>query len=470
MEPPRHFPVPHVPGPARVFLFIAAVLSVVGLAALFGVARDYGYVRATLLTASSSGNYHALGERLAARASRAHGTLTVVATEGSVDNVARLSSGARCTPAFAFIQDGTPVPAGAKLEVLGRLPQSEVLLLLAKRDRRFASFSDLRGVSVGIGPEGSGTAYLMRQLFEDQDLRDLGTRLSPHEWSEQLQMVAEGRLDLAAIVISEDAQLVHQAVRQYDLDIVSPQGLEGLVKRHPWLELGRIPTGRYNLERPTPSADRLVAEVETLVIANACAKRAERIALLALLSEEFTGFVRANPPKSIESGSALPLAPEARQFFVTGEPEIADRYFPWLVNLMSPVYWVYLAMAATILFNAMRGFSRFRLWRIDSAREKLKARIAALASPMFQAKPGAVHPPEAARSEPEASAAAAEILEELAELRRRCQRYVASVVTPMGDEMFYRYQELLINELTAALTAAAPSDEPPARNIADTRT
>ena len=57
MEPLRHLPVPHVPGPARVFLFIAAVLSVVGLAALFGVARDYGYVRATLLTASSSGNY-----------------------------------------------------------------------------------------------------------------------------------------------------------------------------------------------------------------------------------------------------------------------------------------------------------------------------------------------------------------------------------------------------------------------------
>jgi hypothetical protein len=25
------------------------------------------------------------------------------------------------------------------------------------------------------------------------------------------------------------------------------------VKRHPWLELGRIPAGRYDLERPTPS-------------------------------------------------------------------------------------------------------------------------------------------------------------------------------------------------------------------------
>jgi hypothetical protein len=57
----------------------------------------------------------------------------------------------------------------------------------------------------------------------------------------------------------------------------------------------------------------------------------------------------------------LKLAPEAHQFFLTGEPEIADRYFPWLVNLMSPAYWVYLLMAVTVLFNGLRAFSRFRL-------------------------------------------------------------------------------------------------------------
>ena len=34
----------------------------------------------------------------------------------------------------------------------------------------FNTFADLRGASIGIGPEGSGTAYLMRQLFDDADL------------------------------------------------------------------------------------------------------------------------------------------------------------------------------------------------------------------------------------------------------------------------------------------------------------
>jgi hypothetical protein len=34
----------------------------------------------------------------------------------------------------------------------------------------------------------------------------------------------------------------------------------------------------------------------------------------------------------------------------------------------------------------------------------------------------------------------------LAELRARCQRQTSSFVTPMGDEMFYRYQQYLIDE------------------------
>src|SRR5262249_19632460 len=130
-----------------------------------------------------------------------------------------------------------------------------------------------------------------------------------------------------------------------------------------------------------PKADKQVARLGTLVIANPCAKRADRIALLMLLTAELPGFVRGNPPASISSATVLPMAPSAHQFFLTGEPEIADRYFPWLVNLMSPAYWVYLFMAVTILFNGMKIYSRFRLWRIDASREKLATDIKQLVDP-----------------------------------------------------------------------------------------
>jgi hypothetical protein len=69
---------------------------------------------------------------------------------------------------FGLIQDGTPVTAAANLGLLGRLPNQESLLLVGKSGNAFHSFADLSGASIGIGPQESGTAYLMRQLFEDR--------------------------------------------------------------------------------------------------------------------------------------------------------------------------------------------------------------------------------------------------------------------------------------------------------------
>lgn len=438
---------------ARLLLLLAGAAVIAALASAFGIAHDFGYLRASFLAGVPGGNYHALATRLAHRAERDHGRLTVVPTAGSIENVSRLAGDqARCVAQFAFVQDGTPVPENAQLELLGRLPEPESLLLLARRDRSFGAFSDLRGISIGIGPEGSGTGYLIRRLFEDPDLRELGVRLSNHEVREQAELVAQGRLDLAALVMNEDAELLHDIIQNYDLDIVTPQHFEGLVARHPWLGLGRISAGRFDLVRPTPSVDRSVARVDTLVVAGPCARRADRVVLLMLLGAELPGFVRANPPRTTGSTTALPLAPEARQFFVSGEPELADRYFPWLVNIMSPAYWVYLVMAVTLLFNAMNGYSRFRLWRIDATREKLEKSLEQLTGPGLTHAQMRAPTAEPRFARAETREAAQRLLDEFNQLRARCQRQVASIFTPMGDEIYYRYQETLAADAAATLS------------------
>jgi hypothetical protein len=287
-------------------------------------------------------------------------------------------------------------------------------------------------------------------LFRDPDLQELGVRLSYHELADQARLVSQGELDLAAFVMQENAELLRTVVHQYDLGIASFPDLPGLLARHPWLGLGHIPAGLYDLLRPTPSLDKPVAHIDTLIVANSCARRAERVAFLMLLSAELPGFVQANPPKYIYS-TELPLASEARQYFIKGEPELADLYFPWLVDLMSPAYWVYFAMAATILFNVLKGISRFRLWRIDAAREKLERRLKELTDPELTHAQIRAFPSGHSLAEASACTAAQSIREQLMELRARCQRYAGSIVTPMGDEMFYRYQQSLIDEATTTL-------------------
>jgi len=449
----------------RLLLMLAAAAAVAAFAASFGVSRDFAHLRASLLSGVPGGAYHTLATRLATRAKKGHGSLIVVPTAGSIENVARLTeAGRRGEAAFALVQDGIPVPTDAGLELLGRLPEPESLLLLGRRDRKFLTFADLRGKSIGIGPEGSGTAYLLRQLFEDPDLRGLGVRLSYHELAEQARLVGQGGLDLAAFVMEPEAELLRSIIQKDDLDIVSFTDLEGLLARHPWPGLGHIPAGFYDLARPTPTVDKPVARVATLIIANSRVHRADRVAMLMLLTAELPGFLQSNPPKY--TATALPLAASASQFFIKGEPEIADVYFPWAVNLLSPVYWVYLAMAVTVLSNALRAISRFELWRIDAARERLERRLKELTDPKLTHAQIQAFPGGDLLTGPGAGAAAQSIQDELVQLRVRCQRYAASFVTPMGDEMFYRYQASLIDEATTILALLLQRSASAARSSA----
>jgi TRAP-type uncharacterized transport system substrate-binding protein len=461
-------------GWARGILIALALLAVVAALLYYTVSGDYAFLRASVLTGSPTGAYHALGDRLAARALKKNGHLKVVATAGSVENLARLAGeNGRCVPAFAFVQDGVPTPADAGLTILGRLPQPESLFLLAKRGRAISTFNDLKGASVGIGPEGSGTAYLMQQLLDNSDLGGLGLKASSHDLEAQARLVRDGQLDLAAFVMNENAQMVRTLVNKYDLEIVAPADIEGLVAREKWLRLGRIPAGYYDIAKPTPATDKLVAQVDTLVMTNSCVHRAERVAFLMLLSEEFPSFVRVNPPPSAKSQDSAPLADEAREFFASGQPEMADKYFPWLVNLMSPAYWIYLAMGATVLLNAMGVYSRFRLWRIDANRGLLEDRLKTLAYPGLseeqikaRAHSGITReqikalPSEAVIQTPQNRKAAEELIEDFDALRRRCEEQLVSYFTPMGSEMYYRYQEGLIDEAKAVLAGLLRSPKP----------
>jgi TRAP-type uncharacterized transport system substrate-binding protein len=439
---------------ARGLLLTIAVLAVAAAVLYLTLSGDYAFLRASVYTGGPTGQYHATGERLAALALKKNGRLTVVATAGSIENVRRLvGENGRCDPAFAFVQDGLPIPADAGLQTLGRLPQPESLLLFARRGRAINTFNDLKSASVGIGPDGSGTDRLMRQLLENSDLKDLNLRPSNHELETQAKLVRDGQLDIAAFVMNENAELIRTLINQDDLEIVAPADVEGLVARDKWLRLGRIPAGFYDVSRPIPATDKLVAQVDTLVIANACTHRAERFAFLMLLSEEFPNFVRNNPPPSPKSQDTAPLSDEARQFFTNGEPELADKYFPRLVNLMSPAYWIYLAMAITILFNVANAYSRFRLWRIDANREMLESRLKALTDLGSTPEHVKTLPPEAIIKTPQDRKAAEDLIKDLEALRLRCEEQTRSMVTPMGREMYYRYQESMIEEAQAMLAA-----------------
>lgn len=428
---------------------VAGVLA--ALAARYSISIDYDYLRSRILTGPAEGNYFDIATRLAHRASSAGGRLEVVVTDGSAENVQRLSVGQGCQADFAFVQDGTSL-VGADVELIGRLPEQETVLLFARHGAGLDRLAQLKGKSIGVGPAGSGTTELFNQLFADPHLASLEINFRNFSYREQLDRLESGDLDIAAFVISEDAPILKKSLSNRGFDLIAPRGIEGLFSRFPWLETGEIKAGRFDPMQPVPSLNVPVARVNTLVLATRCAGRAERVALLTLLADEFPGFLAVNPPKAIGSVPAPALSPTARQFFLAGEPQVADRYLPWLVNLLSPVYWAYFAMALTVLFNGKRVASRYRLSRLDTGRQKAQRALEALVGEGLtheqmrekrrEGKLGTVDP-----------AALAAVRADFIRIKEMCRAQASSSFTPMGDELYYRYQEHLCSEAITTITA-----------------
>jgi hypothetical protein len=76
-----------------------------------------------------------------------------------------VASRAWCDVHFALVQGGMSWPAGHSLELIGRLSKAESLVFLGRGTDRVGALTDLRCTYIGIGPIGSGTERVARQVF-----------------------------------------------------------------------------------------------------------------------------------------------------------------------------------------------------------------------------------------------------------------------------------------------------------------
>lgn len=422
-----------------------AVLAVITLAAIFYDRNPaLSYVRVKFLSGTPQGNYHAIVDRLAEEAQRRRGRIENLTSAGSVENLTRLTAG---EAQFALVQDGLTWPAGQHLELIGRLGNPESFVLLGKDADRIHTLADLKGKRLGIGPPGSGTERVARQILAQ--FPELNLQLSTPAIEEQFALLQSGELDLGAMVIDENAQILTAAVRERHLQIVDLANADVLAHRLPFARAGIIRAGNYDPVQQWPSEDKHVIQIDTLVIGNGRASWSATQGLITILNTLFADFVRLNHEQTNRTG--LPLASAARSYFDNGGPDTVGVYAPWLVDLMPTARWVQLIFGFSILFNVMGFANRFRLWRIDAARVRLESELPALfAAGITVREIGAVEPDDQQRTS-EARARLDGLVEKLAQLLERCRKQSLSVLVPMGQEMSYRYQETLMVELLRAL-------------------
>ena len=383
----------------RAALLIGALAVLAVVIAGIDLQPNLARVKVAILSGSEGGNYHAIVAQLSAEARSGRGQIGNVTTQGSIDNIERLSAARRtCHAHFALVQDGLEWSPG--FELVARLPRSESVFFLGRNADQIRALTDLRGFRIGIGPEGSGTARLARGLLEGRDLASLGLKLTHHLLDEQLSLLQSGALDLGVLVMDEDALMVENAVRDRGLAIFSLPQAEAIARRLPRVRTGHIAAGQYDPVRMLPPTDKTVLQVDTLMVGNGCASRSTTTGLLTLLARVFPDFLRRN--KDTPNSTGLPLASASQSFFEDGGPDLATQHVPWAMDIMPLSNWIYAITAVSVLFNLMGLWSKFRLWRIDAHRVKAEERLPALFRP-------GITPAEIARLGPDLRASCARV-------------------------------------------------------------
>jgi len=429
-------------------IFFAVLALLTAFVAWLDPRPSLRHVHVRILSGSQTGNYFAIVDKLAEKISRQKGSVTNLSSAGSAENVQRLIDGRkRCDVQFALVQDGIAYPDNHGLELIGRLPRPESLIILGRNADRIRTPGELTGLHLGIGPDGSGTEQLMRHVLAP--LHDLALVISRQAIDQQLAMLERGELDLGAMVIDDEAKLVADAVKNRNLQILALPDAASLARRLPFTRIGQIEAGQIDYVRKLPAETKQVLQLDTLIVSNGCASHAATQGLMTAVADAFPTFIRHN--KGQPNVTGLPMATVAKTFYDDEGPSLLGKYVPWAEDIMPLPTWIQLGVAFSVLFSAMAFLHRFRLWRVDAMRVKIENEISGLfGSGVTVGEIGAM-PADPNHGLPETRAQIDGLIERLTELAKRCRDHSLSVFVPMGHEMAYRYQEALIYDLVHAL-------------------
>jgi hypothetical protein len=432
-------------------VLLGGVLLLIGLLVVFSDhTPNLAHVRVGVLSASPQGNYYAIVNALGAEARQQKGRIDNIPSAGSVENISRLvASRTSCEAHFAFVQEGLDWPASSSIELVGRLHKAESLFFLGPKADQIRSLADLRGMRIGIGPIGSGTEHVARQVLAP--LAELDLVVSTQGIDEQLAMLEREELDLGAMVINEDAQLLVEAVRDRGLQILNLPNADALAHRLPFKRIGRIWAGQYDPVRVLPAEAKDVLQVDTLIVGNRCARRSVTQGFITVLATVFPDFVRYN--RETPNRTGLPLAPAAYSYFEHGGPDLVGVYAPWVIDIMPTASWIQLILGISLLFNAIALWHRFQLSRLDSNRMRTESALPPLFGPGVTVGEIAEMTPSEKHRTPEARKQLDDIVTRLQTLLEWSRRQSQSVLVPMGEEMSYHDQEEDIADLLYALRA-----------------
>ena len=348
-------------GPAAVGVLITCILA-------YWLVDPSPPSMVTLSTGQENSAYEAFGKKYAAALGKFGIKVRLMSSLGSKDNLQRLKDPASGVD-IAFVQSGSTEQEEAERKGLVSLGSlfTEPVWLFFRSQRKITQLSQLRGLKINVGPEGSGVPGLFRKILSVNGVEPGELTLGSLENTPATVALLEGRIDGLVFSSAPDAPLIQMLLQTPGIRLFDFTQAEAYTRRFPFLSHVILPRGIVDLGRDLPPKDyHLIAPTATLV-----ARADLHPALVNLFVQAASdihggaGWFHRKDEFPTPSYTEIPVSPAAQKFYKSGSP-LLQRYLPfWLANFLERMWVVVVALGALIL-PLSRIIPPLYVWKVRS--------------------------------------------------------------------------------------------------------
>jgi len=276
-------------------------------------------------TGSKTGNYFKIAQQYREALAKEGIDLEIINSSGSGENINRLLN----TQAdIAFVQGGTG-KEGDPLQSLGSL-YYEPLWIFLRKEIKAEKITDLSGLRIAIGQDGSGTQILAKELLDLNHIGDKTAKLLAISSTDASNALTNSEIDAAFIVSSAKSASVQKLLHNDQLELMGFLRADTYTKLLPYLSKVVLPEGIIDLASNFPAqADTLLAPTANLVVREDF--NPALIILLLRAADEIHnkgGIFSAAGTFPSADFTAYPINDVAKRFFTVGPPFLM-RYLPF---------------------------------------------------------------------------------------------------------------------------------------------
>ena len=330
--------------------------------------------RVTLATGPAQSAYEEFGNRYA-KALKANGiTVELVVTQGSAANLKLLREG---KVDLGFVQGGTSSYSDVdqeNLTSLGSLFLEPVWLFYREEAARkvtatatLTSLTQLQGMRINMGTDGSGVPSLMSKLLDSNRIDAKTLQVSTLEQTPATVAFLGGEIDAIVFASAPESLMVQMLLQTPGVKLMNFPQSDAYSRRFDFLSATRLPRGVVDLAANIPPDDvRLVGPTTALISRNTT-----HPALLQLFAQAGNAmhggagwFKRARAYPNIENNE-LPIAKEAERAIKNGPP-LLQRYLSfWMANLVERM-WLVLSVILVVMLPLSRILPPLYTFRVRS--------------------------------------------------------------------------------------------------------